>query len=171
MILKVGDPDLRKVENEVDDFDSQLFKDDLNLLIDSLEKYKGMGIAAPQIGISRRLLIIDSKPNSRYPHAPTTGRLILVNPHIEKASDEFEYGWEGCLSVPGKRVNVKRSTQISISYKKQDGTPVVTNLTGFAARVFLHEFDHLEGISILDRAESLGDIIPEEEYFKNLPQK
>lgn len=168
MILKVGNPDLRKVENEVDDFDSQLFKDDLNLLLDSLEKYQGMGIAAPQIGIARRLLIIDSKPNSRYPHAPTTGRLILVNPRIEKVSDETEFGWEGCLSVPGKRVNVKRANQVSISYKKQDGSPVVTELAGFAARVFLHEFDHLEGISILDRAESPGDIISEEEYFNRL---
>lgn len=169
MILTVGNPDLRKVENEVEDFGSQLFKKDLQSLINALEKYQGMGIAAPQIGIPRRLLIIDSKPNSRYPHAPVTGRMILVNPEIQSTSKEQELGWEGCLSVPGKRVNVKRSQSVAISYRDVDGNLHNSELAGFAARVFLHEFDHLEGISILDRAESPDDIIFEEEYFKSLP--
>ena len=166
MILKAGDPRLIKVEADDIDFDSPAFKKDLSVLINVLHAEGGMGIAAPQLGISRRLLIIESKPNSRYPNAPETPMLIMVNPYILEKSLNEEIGWEGCLSVPAKRVRVKRASSVKVKYQDQAGREQIKELSGFIARIFLHEFDHIEGITILDRALSNDDVIAEKDYFE-----
>lgn len=168
MILKVGDSNLRKVEFEDSDIDSSAFQDDLKKLIHALREYGGMGIAAPQMDIQRRLLLIESKPNSRYPYAPLIDLMVLVNPLILEKSTNEEFGWEACLSVPGKRVSISRSVFVRVAYEDQFGFKCECKLEGFAARVFLHEYDHLEGLTILDRAVSTSHIVSEEEYFNKI---
>jgi len=90
----------------------------------------------------------------------------MINPVFHALSDSKEKDWEGCLSIPGIRALVPRYQEILINYTNQQGGSVETRLEGFVARIFQHEFDHLEGKVYLDRVEDNRDIFAESEYFK-----
>ena len=90
----------------------------------------------------------------------------MINPTFQALSDTTEKDWEGCLSIPGIRALVPRYKDIHITYNNEQGTLVEAKLEGFVARVFQHEFDHLEGKVYLDRVENNHDIVAESEYFK-----
>jgi len=126
----------------------------------------GVGIAAPQIHVSRRVFIVASRPSSRYPNVPEMDPTAVINPEITWASDETHSDWEGCLSVPGIRGLVPRHKVIRIAYTTRDGERVDQRYSDFIARVFQHEYDHLEGLSFLDRVESTKNIITENEWLK-----
>ncbi|OUR87440.1 peptide deformylase [Gammaproteobacteria bacterium 42_54_T18] len=126
----------------------------------------GVGIAAPQIGISQQILIIASRPNERYPEAPFIEPVVMINPIINSKSSQTEKGWEGCLSVPGIRGYVSRAVQVNVSFVDMDGAPQCWGLEGFPARIFLHEYDHLIGLTFLDRIDSVADLISENELAK-----
>lgn len=134
----------------------------------ALASSQGVGLAAPQIGISRRIVIVASRPNARYPHAPLMEPTVMINPVFRPLSDEKEKGWEGCLSVPGIRALVPRFKDIHVEYLDEQGQRVEKELHDFIARVFQHEVDHLDGLVFLDRVESNRDIVSESEYFKLL---
>ena len=168
MILKAEDPNLVKVETEDSDIGSSAFLFDLNILKNTLHDLGGMGIAAPQLGIQRRLFLIESKPNERYPLAPVIDLLVIANPKIISQSVEVSKDWEGCLSVSGQRVKVLRPQEVSFTYQDETGAAKQLTLQGFGARIFFHEYDHLEGLTILDRALDPDDIISNEEYFKKI---
>ena len=138
----------------------------IETLQDTLATTQGVGIAAPQISVSKRIIIIASRPTPRYPSAPLMEPTVMINPVFQKLSDIREKDWEGCLSVPGIRALVPRYTEILISYINQQNTLVEARLDGFVARVFQHEFDHLEGKVYLDRVEDNRDFFAESEYFK-----
>ena len=138
----------------------------IETLQDTLATTQGVGIAAPQISVSKRIIIIASRPTPRYPSAPLMEPTVMINPAFQKSSDIREKDWEGCLSVPGIRALVPRYTEILISYINQQNNIVEARLDGFVARVFQHEFDHLEGTVYLDRVEDNRDIFAESEYFK-----
>lgn len=135
-----------------------------------VKESNGVGIAAPQVGESLRLLIVASRPNLRYPNAPMMEPVVMINPAIVAYSNEMEKGWEGCLSVPGIRGLVPRYTQIEVKYTGRDGKPYQQTLTNFVARIFQHEFDHLEGKVFLDRVESTHDLMSEHEFQKQVIQ-
>jgi len=132
----------------------------------SLAATEGVGLAAPQIGASRRIIIVASRPTKRYPKAPFMEATIMVNPAFEPCSEEIEKDWEGCLSIPAIRALVPRYRDIAISYTDPFGQTVSLRLEGFVARVFQHEYDHLEGLVYLDRIENTRDIVTEIEYFR-----
>jgi peptide deformylase len=113
-----------------------------------------------------RIIIIASRPTTRYPSAPLMEPTVMINPAFKALSDAREKGWEGCLSIPGIRALVPRYKEILINYTTQQGTLVEARLEGFVARVFQHEFDHLDGKVYLDRVEDNRDIFAESEYFK-----
>jgi peptide deformylase len=123
--------------------------------IDSLircgQEQDGVGIAAPQVGKSIRLFIMAPNPNPRYPDAPTMAPTAIINPVIVHVSTEMEKGWEGCLSVPGFRGLVPRHCEIEVQYLDRMGQSHSAHFTGFLARLFQHEFDHLEGILYPER--------------------
>lgn len=127
---------------------------------------QGVGLAAPQINISKRIIIVASRPTARYPHAPLMEPTIMINPSYLPCSQVQEKGWEGCLSIPAIRALVPRYLEINVSYTSQSGEAIATKLDGFVARVFQHEFDHLEGLVYLDRVENNRDIVAESEYFR-----
>lgn len=127
---------------------------------------QGVGIAAPQISESRRIMIVASRPTPRYPHAPQMAPTVMINPEFEPLSDHKEKDWEGCLSIPGIRARVPRYREILIRYTDQQGERVQLSLDGFVARIFQHEYDHLEGRVYLDSVEDNRDIVSESEYFK-----
>lgn len=127
---------------------------------------QGVGIAAPQISESKRIMIVASRPTPRYPHAPRMEPTVMINPEFEALSDHKEKDWEGCLSIPGIRALVPRYREILIRYTDQQGEWVELRLDGFVARIFQHEYDHLEGRVYLDSVEDNRDIVSESEYFK-----
>jgi len=163
-IIQLGNPILRQkaawVENIKDEKIQQLIDD----LITTVTKANGVGIAAPQVAESYRLLIVASRPNSRYPNAPEMEPTAMINPKIIGHSNQVVKGWEGCLSVPGIRGLVPRYQGIEIEYTDRNGELQKQELTDFVARIFQHEYDHLEGKVFLDRVESTYELMTEAEY-------
>ena len=165
-IAQLGAPVLRLQAQMVTEPGSVETQQIIQALQDTLATTQGVGIAAPQISVSRRIIIVASRPTPRYPSAPLMEPTVMINPAFQKLSDIREKDWEGCLSVPGIRALVPRYTKILISYINQQNDLVEVRLDGFVARVFQHEFDHLEGTVYLDRVEDNRDIFAESEYFK-----
>jgi len=165
-LYKLGAPVLRQVALAVKEIDSPEFKSTVSELKTFVIKKGGMGIAAPQVGISQRFFIMSSHSNERYPYAPEMPITAIINPDIVWKSDEMEKDWEGCLSVPAMRGNVPRHTSIEVSYYTEDNQLIQTKLSGFLARIFQHELDHLDGKLFIDRVESTLELMSEEEWLK-----
>jgi len=132
-----------------------------------MQEEGGIGIAAPQIGVALRVMIIASQPNARYPQAPAIAPIVMLNPVLAWSSDINVKDWEGCLSVPGIRALVPRATHIRVHYTDASTLQeTAIEYCDFVARVWLHEFDHLNGILYPDRMESTRDMVTEAEYRK-----
>lgn len=144
-ILKMGDARLLRTAKPVEDINSPELKTIIADMFETMHAMNGVGLAAPQIGIDLRLMIFGFDANPRYPDAEPVQVTTLINPWLEILTDETEDGWEGCLSVPGMRGMVPRATTIRYGGTLEDGTTMEREATGFHARVFQHEFDHLDG--------------------------
>ena len=145
-ILKMGDARLLRIAPPVQAFDT----DELHLLVqdmfDTMISVNGAGLAAPQIGVDLQLVIFGTGlPSVRYPDAPPVPRTVLCNPVITPLSDDEEFDWEGCLSVPGLRGVVPRWSRIRYTGFDPFGDPIERTVDGFHARVVQHECDHLIG--------------------------
>lgn len=150
-ILTLPDDRLKQVSEPVAAFD-----DELHAFIDDLEETRlngpaAVGIAAPQVGCFRRVVILDCSA-TRKP-VPNHGRLVLVNPEITHW-EGYEMGREGCLSVPDYTGNVIRATRIHLSASDPDGVPLEFDMEGYEARAAQHEIDHLDGMLFVDRVVS-----------------
>ncbi len=111
----------------------------------------GVGIAAPQVYVSKRMIIVASRPNPRYPDAPEMDAVVMVNPEILSFSEATLLGEEGCLSVPNQRGEVVRAEQIRVRYQTLSGEVIETAFSGCPARIVQHEVDHLNGVLFVDR--------------------
>ena len=165
-ILQLGHPNLRLVSKPVDCIASEMTQSFIQQLLSFVAQAKGMGIAAPQVDHAIRLFIMSSHPNERYPYAPPMEKTVVINPEIIWSSRETEKDWEGCLSVPGVRALVPRHQTIRVKYTLETGEPCETEYTGFLARLFQHELDHLNGLVFLDRVEDNHDIVMVQEWLK-----
>lgn len=145
-ILKMGDPRLLRAAKQVDDIHDPALVAIVADMIETMEAANGVGLAAPQVGIDLRLMIFGFDANLRYPDALPVPVTTLINPWLEALTDETEQGWEGCLSVPGMRGLVPRATHIRYGGTLADGEVLEREARGFHARVFQHEYDHLDGI-------------------------
>ncbi|MCL1123283.1 peptide deformylase [Shewanella surugensis] len=130
-------------------------------MLDSLKEAKGVGLAAPQVHQSIALFIMASHPNERYPDAPLIAPTVVINPSILAGSDIMETGEEGCLSIKNKRFSILRHQWVDVRYQTIAGQWIEDRLTGFVARIFQHEYDHLQGITIDKRAQSQSSVSPE----------
>ncbi|MEJ2215968.1 MAG: peptide deformylase [Gemmatimonadota bacterium] len=142
-----GDPVLRdKAETvgAVDDEVRELVRD----MFDTMYASDGVGLAAPQVGVLHRVIVVD-------PRDPEVEPVALVNPEVVTASDETEKGEEGCLSIPGLRDVVERPATAVIRGLDVDGNEVVIEADQLLARALLHEIDHLDGVLFLDRVSPL----------------
>jgi len=151
-ILVYPDPRLKQISLSVESFD-----DDLHQLITDLTEtlYEApgcVGVAAPQVGALRRLIIIDASRNAKA--GPNLGKLVLINPEIVESQGEI-IAREGCLSLPHLTANVKRAKQIKVRALNEKGETLIFDTQDFEARVILHEYDHLDGLLFLDRVASL----------------
>ena len=142
-VVQVGDETLRKVSFPVEAFDEKLhvLLDDMK---ETLRKEEGAGLAAPQVGVLRRAVVVDVEE----------GFFEFVNPRILSQKGE-PTGWEGCLSVRGKRGVVSRPMKVKIAYQDRYGNPQTLQAKGFFARAICHELDHLDGVLYIDKAEHI----------------
>jgi len=145
-ILRMGDPLLLERSREVTAFGTRALDELLVDMRDTMHAHDGAGIAAPQIGVSLRVVIFGIAHNPRYPDAEAVPYTELVNPVLTPLSGEEEDGWEGCLSVPGFRGVVPRFTHLRYEGFDPAGKRIVREVDGFHARVVQHECDHLDGI-------------------------
>jgi peptide deformylase len=139
-IRVIGDPVLRERAIEVTTFDRGLRKL-AKRMIRIMHDAPGVGLAAPQIGALQRLLVYDVDDDPR----------VLVNPRLDEFSEEIEENDEGCLSVPGVTMPVSRPVSLRVRAVDADGEPLEFHAEALEARVIQHEYDHLEGILIVDR--------------------
>jgi peptide deformylase len=167
-ISQLGDPVLRQTSQPIEQVQDDWVQDLIGNLLTTLKTSNGVGIAAPQVGQSYQLLIVASRPNIRYPNAPTMEPTAMVNPRLLAHSDERVKDWEGCLSIPGIRGWVPRYRAIEVEYTTAAGQLQRAEFTDFVARIFQHECDHLNGLVFLDRLESVQDIVTEQEYLKRI---
>ncbi|MBM5572402.1 MULTISPECIES: peptide deformylase [Deefgea] len=142
-VLKMGEPLLLAKAAPVTEFDTPELHALIVDLFDTMIATHGVGIAAPQIGVSLQVVVFGFEQNERYPDADVVPQTILLNPVITPLDEAMESGWEGCLSVPGLRGLVPRYTQIRYQGFDQFGTPIDRTVSGFHARVVQHECDHL----------------------------
>lgn len=145
-VLKMGDERLLATAKPVERFDTKELKSLLLDMHDTMEHLNGAGLAAPQIGVSLRVVVFGVKGNPRYPDAEDVPYTVLINPVIEPLSQDMEEGWEGCLSVPGLRGVVPRYSRLRYSGFDAHGARIEREAAGFHARVVQHECDHLDGI-------------------------
>jgi peptide deformylase len=139
-IVQVGDDVLRQKCETVEAFDEKLWAllDDMK---DTVKKEKGAGLAAPQVGVLRRVVVVDVDE----------GYFEFINPVILQQKGE-QNGWEGCLSVRGKSGIVSRPMKVKISFFDRNGDKYLLQAKGFFARAICHELDHLDGILYIDKA-------------------
>jgi len=167
-VLKMGEPLLRAVAAPVTRFDAELraLVADMD---ETMRALSGAGIAAPQIGVSARVVIFELKENPRYPHVRAVPYTVLVNPELTPLGEAQEEGWEGCLSVPGLRGLVPRYTRLRYRGFDATGTPLERTVEGFHARVVQHEVDHLDGILFPQRVRDLRNFGFEDVLAGQLP--
>jgi peptide deformylase len=149
-ILRMGDPRLLRASEPVRDFGTPELRALVADMFDTMHAANGAGLAAPQIGVLRRVVIFGyadpTMRNPRYPDADPVPQTILLNPVLEPLSESTEEGWEGCLSVPGLRGVVDRYVRLRYRGFDLEGRPIERVAEGFHARVVQHECDHLDGI-------------------------
>jgi peptide deformylase len=141
-IRRLGDPILKSRATPVDRFDESLRRQ-VNRMAGVMNDALGVGLAAPQLGISQRLLV--------YRVGPDAPVVALANPEVEWSSSDREEGEEGCLSIPGVTVDVERPLYVRVRALDEQGEQRVVEASGLEARVIQHEMDHLDGVLILER--------------------
>jgi peptide deformylase len=143
----LGDPILRQKAAQVgaiSDATRKLIRD----MFETMYAEEGVGLAAPQVGVSERIIVVD-------PHNDEVAAFALINPEIVDTSKETEKGEEGCLSIPGLRDLVERSVRVVVRGTTVEGEPRELELSGLPARIIQHEIDHLDGILFFDRLSPL----------------
>lgn len=124
-------------------------------MIETMHEYEGVGLAAPQIHVSKQIAVIEVNQNPRYPDMPKVPLTVLINPRITSRSKKIVEGWEGCLSVPDLRGVVPRNDALVCEALDREGKPIKLEVSDFFARVIQHEWDHLQGNVYLDRMTNL----------------
>lgn len=171
-VLRMGEPCLLLKAALVEPFDTAELHALIQDLEDTMQYMNGAGIAAPQIGVSLRVIIFGQKQsaevkNPRYPDAEVVPYTVLINPVLTPIGNEMESDWEGCLSVPGMRGIVPRYTRLHYTGFDQYGNVVDRLVSDFHARVVQHECDHLDGILYPMRIKDLKEFGYTDIFFPN----
>jgi len=174
-ILKMGNPLLREVAEdfsveEIKNSETQLLLEDM---WHSLAAAGGIGLAAPQIGISKQLAVIKlTEESDRYPDMEDSEAFIIFNPKITVLDTTEQGFWEGCLSVPGLRGFVERPRKIRVDFLDENAKPRSIEVEDFLATVFQHELDHLVGKLYVDRIKDITTLMFEDEMvFEELEEE
>jgi len=166
-VIRMGHPVLREKsrplsEEEILSSETQNFIKDL---FDTMEKYEGIGIASPQVGVAWQLAIVGVPvDNPRYPDTPESDTYIVINPKVTILDKKKQGFWEGCLSVPGLRGYVERPRKIKVEFLDEKAQPQSLIVEDFIATVFQHELDHLNGKLYIDRIKDTKMLAYNEEF-------
>jgi peptide deformylase len=154
-VLVYGSPTLRKHAEKIDEIQPELVKN----LFDTLAVEGGIGLAAPQIGVLQRVFIISTEPLADDDPSVESFKRVVFNPVIIEVSEETSLYNEGCLSIPELYEMVERPKSIRVKYLDEEMNEVTRKIDGIEARIFQHEYDHLEGILFVDRISSIRKAI------------
>jgi peptide deformylase len=177
-VARMGHPVLRERARKVDP--SEILTPSFQKLIDdmyeTMDAYDGIGLAAPQVHESVRLMLVGINETEGEEHGQegagkgeeetSMSVYALINPEIKPLGRETEEGWEGCLSLPGLRGRVRRPNEVTLVALDREAKRVEMQLQGYPARVAQHEADHLDGVLFVDRMDSLQTLTFLEEYAK-----
>lgn len=173
LILKMGNPILREVSKPLlkEEIVSDQSKDLVKKMWEVMEQAGGIGLAAPQIGVLKQLVVIRLDSDSeRYENIEDSEEFVIFNPKLEVLDETKQGFWEGCLSVPGLRGYVERPRKLKINYLNEKAEEKEVIVEDFLATVFQHELDHLFGFLYVDRLKSVKDLIFENE-INNIPEE
>ncbi len=169
-VVSVPNPVLRKKAKQVKNFDDNL-QTLIDDMVETMRKAPGVGLAAPQVGVSERVIVVEYFENEEDENLENSDLApkklyTLVNPEISRKSVDVIEGVEGCLSVPGYQGEVDRHVMVTVKAQNRHGQPVTLKLKNWTARIFQHEIDHLNGILFTDIATSIWK--PEEQIEDNV---
>jgi len=156
-ILRIGNPLLRELALDVSESEigTKDFKKLIRDMFETMRFAEGVGLAAPQIGILKKIVVVGSEEdNNRYKGSPAVPEQVIINPEITPLSPAGEGFWEGCLSVPGMRGYVERPEKIRMKWRDENFEPHEETIEGYRAIVMQHECDHLFGVLYVDRLKS-----------------
>ncbi len=165
-IVKLPDPVLRHKARPVIQFDTEL-QTLIDDMIETMREAPGVGLAAPQVGVSERVIVVEYEENDEEEDSPKK-LYVMVNPEIKSSSEENVEGIEGCLSVPGWQGEVERAVAVTVKGLTRRGQPMKIKAKGWLARIFQHEIDHLNGVVFTDRATKIWKPQPEQPPLDNV---
>jgi peptide deformylase len=165
-IVTLPDPILRRKAHLVTRFDSDL-QSLIDDMIETMRSAPGVGLAAPQVGIPSRVVVVEYPEDDEQEDAPKK-LFVVVNPEIKEISAETEMGIEGCLSIPGLHGEVERALAVTVKGQTRRGQPFKIKAKGWMARIFQHEVDHTNGVVFTDRATKVWRPEPEEPVLDNV---
>lgn len=168
-VIRMGHPNLRvpAAPYPPENLGSAAFSELISDMRETLHAYGGIGLAAPQIDVGLRIVVIEIENTStRYGEIEYTPFEVYINPVITPLEDETAGYWEGCLSVPGMMGFVERPQHIRVDYLTPEGLDKSKEAHGFLATVFQHEFDHLDGVLYVDRIKDMSLLSFEEEFVQ-----
>lgn len=170
-VIKMGHPLLLQQAEIVNNFNTPELDTLIADMKDTMAELNGAGLAAPQIAVSKRVMIFGVAQNPRYPDVELVPETVLINPEITIIDREMESGWEGCLSVPHMRGLVPRYKSIKYQGYDQYGELIEREASAFHARVVQHELDHLDGILYPQRIEDMRNFGFEDTLFENADEE
>lgn len=147
-IHHLGDRVLRQPAKRISKVDAEV-RALVREMLQTMYSADGIGLAAPQVAVQKQLIVIDCEPDD-----PTNQPLVLINPTVKQVSNDICVAQEGCLSIPGVYMDVKRPAVIEVAYKDEYGRPQKLLATDLLARAIQHEMDHLNGVLFVDRVEN-----------------
>jgi peptide deformylase len=167
-VARLGHPVIRKVAepvptDQIAGPETQRLIDDM---IETMREYEGVGLAAPQVHVSKQLAVIEVSENRRYPGEGPIPLTVLINPKILSASKKQLVDWEGCLSISDFRGKVPRAEALEVEACNRKGEKMRLSVRGFFARVIQHECDHLAGKVFLDRMPTLATLSHLHEFMR-----
>lgn len=161
-IVTVPEEVLRRKAHKVTNFGKE-FQTLVDDMVETMREAPGVGLAAPQVGVSTRLIVVEYNIHNDDDENAPKKLFVVANPEIVHTSEETEPGVEGCLSIPAVVGEVERFSQIIVKGQNRRGQPVKIKASGWLARIFQHEIDHIEGVLFTDRAKKIWKPTPEEE--------
>lgn len=168
-VLRMGHPVLRQLARPVTmaEIQSPEMEQLISDMVDTMHAHDGVGLAAPQVGVSIRLAIIELEPgNERYPYHGSSSLGVYFNPTVSVIDPVVQTFWEGCLSVPGLRGEVARPRKVKVDFLDRLGSAHTIEAEDFLATVFQHEFDHLDGVLYVDRLSDPKNLAFLEEFHQ-----
>ncbi len=167
-VARLGHPVIRTPAEAVpkETIASSAFQRFIDDMIDTMREYEGVGLAAPQVHVSRQVAVIEVADNRRYPHEGNIPLTVLINPKILQMSKKQIQDWEGCLSIHELRGKAPRAESLEVEAYDRHGKKVHFHAHGFFARVIQHECDHLAGRVFLDRMADLFSLTHLQEYIR-----